>query len=278
MPTFRGLHVHSKLGAFSRTPVSASAICRGLGTSRGGRLRVLSWYFCTNQVCPSGTSSQNLHTLRKHQLPMSYGSGSGGDWGSVSNVDLELAKRCLAEESAATETNMQAVPASQQDKQVRLPHVLDHIKRSDVVEVLVMKCPSPVIIRVMSLVLHILGKPKDHTDVSCLDEEHKFLAKGWLPPLGQPNRRFEGTPGGDDYIFWTCVQRAWRKEQQELFGQMRDLNVASVPPERLEALYQRREEPYLLPEANKHSPLASKLTEWIQALVAEWNLVRDGHL
>lgn len=204
---------------------------------------------------------------------MSYGGGSGG----VSNPDLELAKRCLAEESAATETNMQAVPASaasQQDKQVRLPPL--DIKRSDVVEVLVMKCPSPVIIRVMSLVLHILGKPKDHTDVSCLDEEHKFLAKGWLPPLGQPNRRFEGRPGGDDYIFWTCVQQAWRKEQQELFGQMRDLNVASVPPERLEALYQRREEPYLLPEANKHSPLASKLTEWMQALVAEWSLVRDG--
>jgi hypothetical protein len=34
---------------------------------------------------------------------MSYGSGSGGNWGSVSSADIELAKRCLGKEKEAND-------------------------------------------------------------------------------------------------------------------------------------------------------------------------------
>ena len=150
-----------------------------------------------------------------------------------------------------------------------------------------MKCPSPIIIRVMSLALHILGTPKERTEVHHLGAEHKFLATKWVPPPWPPNERARS--GGDDYIFWSCVQFAWRREQLDQLwreddaptsvGRMRALNIASVPPEVLEDLYQRREQPYLLPaEALKQgSPLAAKLAEWMQALVAEWSLVREAH-
>ena len=186
----------------------------------------------------------------------------------------ELQKSCAA--GAATE---------QAQHQAKL-HVLYSITRADVAEVITMKCPPPVVIRVMSLTLHILGTPKDR------------MKAGWLPPPGLPSR-----PGGDDYIYWSCVQSSWRKEQLEpaswsraaaaaagahedaaapppqSVGRLRELSVATVPAERLEDLYQRREEPYLLrAEVRKQGgPLAVKLAEWMLALVAEWRVVRDAH-
>ena len=183
----------------------------------------------------------------------------------------ELQKSC-AERAATEQARLQATP-----------HVLHGIAKVEVAEVMHFKCPPPVIIRVMSLVLHILGASKEHTDVSHLGAEYRFLAKGWLPPSGQPGR-----PGGDDYIFWNCVKNAWHTEQLDQLwredaptsvGRMRELSVASVPPERLEDLYQRREASYLLPDrAYAHgSPLAGKLAEWMQALVAGWSLVRARH-
>ena len=135
------------------------------------------------------------------------------------------------------------------------------IMKVEIAEIMHMKCPSPGNIRAMSLVLHILGTTKKSS---------------WLPEPGLPSR-----PGGNDYIFWNQVKNGWHNEQLDQLwredARLRDLNVASVPFDRLEDLYQRREEPYLLPEeAYKFSPLAGKLAEWMQALVADWRLVRDG--
>lgn len=171
----------------------------------------------------------------------------------------ELQKRCA--ERAATE----------QERLHAKPHVLCSIAKVEIAEGMHFKCPHPVIIRTMSLALYILT-------------EHERLAAGWLPAPGLPDR-----PGGPDYIFWNSVKNAWNKEQlDELWRQdggapksvakMRELSIASVPLEKLEQLYQRREEPYMLPEkAYAQSRLAGKLAEWMQALVAEWSVVRARH-
>ena len=61
-PSLRGLHIHSKLCAFSRTPVSASAICRGLRTSRGRPLvaRCKRGSFRLRRICQGRNRNPQL--------------------------------------------------------------------------------------------------------------------------------------------------------------------------------------------------------------------------